>query len=798
MDLPIAPRVPELLAPAGGLDALKAAVRNGADAVYLGTGALNARRGAENFTLDGLADACRFAHLRGVRVYLTANVVVLPAEMDGALALVAGAWDAGIDAVIVQDLGLLYALRRSLPEVRVHASTQIDAHNAASVAALADLGVARVTLARELSVGEIAGLAAASSVEIESFVHGSLCFCHSGQCLMSSMIGGRSANRGLCAQPCRLPYELVDATGAVAEVPGKYLLSPKDLAGIELLPGLVRAGVASLKIEGRMKSAEYVAEVVSVYRAALDRAIAAPETFSVTAAESDRLAEAFSRGFTKGYLADIRGDEMMSYGRPNNRGVAIGRVVAFGGGVATVATERAIESEDTLEFWTGSGRFAQPAGVMRLAGRVAHAVPSASRVDITTVKSVRTGDRVFRVANASLSAAARRSWQDGEERRPVPARLTVRVRVGEPLQVRAEAGGVEVEALGPVVEAARTKAVTAPEVVEHIGRLGGTSYAAEVSVELDAGAGIGFSVLHAVRRDAVEKLDAARLAPWTGRRAPGRPCAPALGAARPRARAAELVVATADAATAQACLAAGADRVLAAVRPGRALPEDVCALLPRGAHESEFVALVAAAGRHAASGNLGLLRACADRGVSVEADWGLNAVNPWAAAALAEVGAGFVWASPELSGRDLAAFCAGSPVAVGAVAGGRIELMIAEHCVLQAAGPCSHACASCERRGRQWVLRDRKGYEFPVTTDAAGRAHIYNSVPLDLSRALPELLEAGVAAIRLDLQSSTAEEAARLTRTWRGLLDDVARGAAAPQSPVAEPSTSGHFYRGLK
>ena len=156
--------------------------------------------------------------------------------------MVARAWEAGVDAVIVQDLGLLRALAASLPEVRVHASTQIDAHNADSVAALADLGVSRVTLARELSTSEIAGLVAASPVQLESFVHGSLCFCHSGQCFMSSMVGGRSANRGLCAQPCRLPYDLVDADGVVAEVPGRYLLSPKDLAGVELLPGPRRGG----------------------------------------------------------------------------------------------------------------------------------------------------------------------------------------------------------------------------------------------------------------------------------------------------------------------------------------------------------------------------------------------------------------------------------------------------------------------------------------------------------------------------------------------------------------------------
>ena len=206
---------PELLAPAGGQEALRAAIANGADAVYLGVETLNARRGAENFTLETLAETCRFAHLHDVRVYLTANVVVLPEELTEALDMVAAAWFAGVDAVIVQDLGLLMAIRAALPSVRVHSSTQMNAHNSLTVRALADLGVSRVTLAREVAVEEIAAFVDADVVEIESFVHGALCMCYSGQCLMSSLIGRRSANRGLCAQPCRLPYELLDGSNAI-------------------------------------------------------------------------------------------------------------------------------------------------------------------------------------------------------------------------------------------------------------------------------------------------------------------------------------------------------------------------------------------------------------------------------------------------------------------------------------------------------------------------------------------------------------------------------------------------------
>lgn len=803
-DTTTAPRV-ELLAPAGGHDSLRAAVRNGADAVYLGVADFNARRGAENFALDTLADACRYAHLRGTKVYLTANVVILEHEMTAALRMIARAWEAGIDAIIVQDLGLLRAVRSALPEVRLHASTQIDVHNHASVSALAVLGVSRVTLARELEVGEIADLAGRSPVELESFVHGSLCFCHSGQCFMSSMMGGRSANRGLCAQPCRLPYDLVNENGAVVEVPGRYLLSPKDLAGIELLPQLVASGVTALKIEGRMKSPEYVAAVVSVYRDALDRVLRDPEHFSVFPAESERLEEAFSRGFTPGYLAGITDDRMMSYARPNNRGVLVGRVAEMGQGRASLVLDRSLESGDVIEFWTASGRFSQPVGEMALRNGVANAAPEGERVSIVVEKPVRAADRVFRVVNAALTEAARRSWQSTEERRPIPADVHVKLRSGKPIEIGVEADGHVVTVTGPVVEAARTKAVTAQEVIDHVGRFGGTPYGVgRMGVDLDADVGVGFSLLHRLRREALERLDDKRLLPWAGRRMPSDPSPPPVpgGAVRKRTTRPELVVAVADQATARACRASGADRVL--LMNGDCATGTSCTpLLPRVAHDRTFDELLERAGSAEArsavvAGNLGLVAAVGGAARSVEADWGLNVVNPWAADALAGLGATLVWASPELSGRQLATLVDGSSVPVGVVVGGRLELMVAEHCVLQAVGPCAHDCSRCARRLKRWGLRDRKGYEMPVTTDASGMAHIYNAVPLDLSRALPEILETGVSAVRLELQASSADDAAEVTRAWRGRLDTAWAGGRLPDRPILEPSTAAHFFRGLR
>ncbi|MCL2826918.1 MAG: U32 family peptidase, partial [Eggerthellaceae bacterium] len=269
-------RFPELLAPAGNAACLHAAVSAGADAVYLGIQEFNARRGAENFSLESLKEACDYAHLRNVSIYLTLNTLALPTETGEMIEAARQAWRAGVDAFIVADIGVANELARVLPQARIHASTQMNVHTLAGIEAAQRLGAKRVTLARELSLPEVAALATAASelgVEVEVFAHGALCVCYSGLCLMSSMIGGRSANRGLCAQACRLPYSLHNvALRKTLPAEGPYLLSPKDLNTIDLIPELIAAGVSSLKIEGRMKSPEYVFTVTSLYRKALDAA----------------------------------------------------------------------------------------------------------------------------------------------------------------------------------------------------------------------------------------------------------------------------------------------------------------------------------------------------------------------------------------------------------------------------------------------------------------------------------------------------------------------------------------------
>lgn len=797
------PDTPELLAPAGGPESLRAAVANGADAVYLGVGEFNARRGAENFDLAGLGEACEFAHLHGVSVYLTANVLVLPGEMSRIVEVVDEAWAAGVDAVIVQDLGLLATARDVLPHVRLHASTQLNAHSAATVEALAEAGVKRVTLAREMSVPRIAAAVEAgrhTGVEVESFVHGALCVCYSGQCLLSSMVGGRSANRGMCAQPCRLPYELFDGAGGRIETPGAHLLSPKDLAGITVLPRLVASGVSALKIEGRMKSPEYVAAVTGVYRAALDRAAADPDSFAVSDGEFGVLSEAFSRGFSEAYLISERGNDMMSYNRPNNRGVFVGRIVESAGQDATVALERPLDAEDTLEVWTSRGRFAQQSGQMLHQGKPAAFAPAGSRVTLTLEKPAAVGDRVFRVRSASLAAAARRTFSAGSTALEIPLDFTVHAVIGQPLTVSvADTAGRVAEASGAVVEPARTRPVSVADVIEHVGRLGNTPYTARTfDVELSAGAGMGFSALHHVRRDALAAYERAVLAPW-GERVAARP---RLKGRRPRALplAAEVVlVAGVDSLeAADAVLAAGADEAHLPVVELTGVPGTprLVPVLGRVAHDGELERSIDAArgSERVSVATLGALARLRDSGAALDAHAALNVANANAVDELARMGASRVWLSPELTLAQLREVAAGSDVPVGVTVAGRTEVMVTEHCILMTEGECDRGCAGCVRRRRSTHLRDRRGYSFPVVTDSNGVSHLYNSVQLDVTHALGDILAAGVSAVRLDLETLGPEDAAAEVRRVREALRRAQAGQ--PNERVAE-TTTGHFFRGV-
>jgi putative protease len=476
-------------------------------------------------------------------------------------------------------------------------------------------------------------------------------------------------------------------------------------------------------------------------------------------------------------------------------------VVTAGAGSATLALDIALDSDDTIEFWTSKGRFAQRVGPMELEGRPVSNAPAKSRVTIATEDVLGAGDRAFRVRNAALSAAAERLYAD-EAGPAIPLSIGVRMVLGEPLGVvvtdsRGRTGSAE----GEIVEAARTKAVTADDITEHVGRLGGTPYRPDSwDIALSPGVGASFSALHAVRRAAVADYEREILSGWRTRKRVGAEVPPVDGrrGVPPPLR---VVAVVSDGATARACIAAGADEVhlpASEYALGSGSREGLVPVLGRICHAEECDQMLADAlpASDAIAGTLGGLVRLASEGVRPQAHWSLNAANAQAVALLSELGADSVWLSPELTLVQVRTIARSASVPVGVAIGGRQELMVTEHCVLMTEGPCSRRCADCVRRRQTRYLRDRKGYEFPVISDVSGRTHVFNAVPLDVLGALPDLIDAGITAVRLDLETESSAEAAAHVARVVSAVRSVQAGLPV-EAPKTASTTSGHFYRGV-
>lgn len=344
----------ELLAPAGNIDSFKAAVNAGADAIYMGLGKHNARVMAKNFTLEDYINCIDYAHIRGVKVYLTLNTLVLDDEIKEAIELLITLYSHGLDAVILQDIGLASIIRKLMPDLSLHASTQMSAYSLEQVRYLESIGFKRVVLARELTLDEIKYIAENTNIEIEQFVHGALCVSLSGQCLLSLSIGNRSANRGACAQPCRMKYSLANSNGIVEK--NRYLLSKKDIFGLDILDEILDANFLSLKIEGRNKSPEYVATVISLYRKYIDK-YKNGEDITLSEEDKKKLLQAFNRnGKSHGYLEGVEYKNSITLLTPKNTGLYLGKVVGKKGKFAKVKLEEEIDLHDGIEIYSKNNK----------------------------------------------------------------------------------------------------------------------------------------------------------------------------------------------------------------------------------------------------------------------------------------------------------------------------------------------------------------------------------------------------------------------------------------------------------
>lgn len=802
-------KLPELLCPAGDEAALKAAVDLGADAVYLGYSRFGARASATNFDAEALGRAVRYAHLYHARVHVTVNTLVKQDELADVREALRAIADSGADAIITQDLGVASIAAREFPTLALHASTQMALMNAEDALWAKSFGFKRVVLARECSLEDIRAVAA-TGIETEVFAHGALCAAVSGRCLMSSAAGGRSGNRGRCAQPCRMRYTLGSREGA--------LLSTRDLCLIGDLPALCEAGVASLKIEGRLKSAEYVAVVTAAYRRALD-SIASGSFKPDDKDALGSLAQIFNRGgFTRGHAMGAEDASLCDASRVNHFGVHIGEVESAGGGFAGVRLSLALNDGDSLRICGSRDIELRYSGKATDRGQVA-------RVRLRQGDSVMAGDKVFRLADARQLDSAR-----NHSPRPIPISMRADFRLGEPMRLTVSDGEASQCVIGSVAEPARSAAATASDARRQLEKLGGTPFAllseSDLVISMDEGLFLPVGALNALRRDAVDGLIDARIKRFgesereasQGAQLASKRKTPCRDDAADVITPQTLAVIFSDASIARELCDAGASMLIYEPADMRAeavsaaldaLPSGVWLQLPQQANEAvlrSFVELIRANASRLGGVCLGSIgQAGLDLPLPIIAGEGVPICSREAVAALAQTQArGFVLWS-EWTRDELAAMRPFDLPALLKVYG-REQLMLLNHCPERVArgltsgrercGLCEGADMACGIRGAE--LKDYKGHSFPlqrlITPDGC-ILRVLNSLPTLLADVSErEGLNAGAL---LHFTTEPRETQISLTRAYARLMRGERRDEDTRMLNALE-ATEGRRRRGVE
>lgn len=823
--------VPELLAPAGSLEAVRAALGNGADAIYLGVEKFNARDEGAQLSLDDLEQSCLLAHAYGARIYLTFNILFKPGELNDALHHLGRCIDRGIDAAIVQDLGAVRLIQKVYPGLEIHGSTQMTVHDERGARVLRDLGCDRVVLARENTLDDIRTIRrAVPELVLESFVHGALCIAYSGQCYMSGMISERSANRGSCAQSCRKDYVLADAASH-AELDRGYLISARDLGAWKHLADIADAGIHTLKVEGRKKKPEYVATVTHSYREFLDR-LAAGDSRPPSPSEVQPLVQIFSRGFTGGMYGGRAGRDYVTRAQPDNRGAVLGEVIGRERDELIVSVSQPIHSGDGLGFEHPEGPAKGNRGFGVWSVRTIGRQHGKLRQAIQPAEDIPAGWTVVRSAEAALLARARESFASvpstgAPERTRVD--ITALGAAGEPLTLicRTAAGEATVKSATALAPATR-HGLDERRLRAQVGRLGETSFTlGDLDVSgLAQDLFIPVSVLNDLRRDAVrilsEQLERdSRVRHETRDRAIAESVASVAQTDPHDVAAPRLVAEVWRLEDARLAAEAGADEISLDVFLRHPMPPVArvrhlaAELAQRGVTlrlrtptivrpaDRKQVEKWLALGMPLVSGHLGMVAELAEQGCDVVADYAVNVFNQHSAAEVFRLGARRIVLSVELTGDEMAQVAAPwEGRGFEAFAYGRPEGMTIEHCVLSAAFDREVATCRdlCVQKHPNVELTDPAGYVFPVATDYACRNRLLHSRPVDGSAYLPELWRAGFRTFRL-VFNVPGDPVARVTAAYRVSLDALTEGRAPDPSAVRAVTgreyTRGHFARAV-
>ena len=779
----------EILAPVGNHEMLKAAIENGADAVYFGVQAFNARMRANNFLESELPDIMRQLHERGMKGYLTLNVLVFEDEINEAANLLLSASRAGVDAIIIQDLGLASFARKLVPDLPLHASTQMTITSSESISALQMLGIdfERVVVARELNTEEIERITQESEVELEVFIHGALCVAYSGQCLTSEALGGRSANRGECAQACRLPYDLIVDGDKKPMGDLRYLVSPKDLAGYAEVKRLKEVGVASLKIEGRLKSPEYVAATVQAYREAVENT----EKQNVSPIRKESLAKlenTFSRGFTSGYLGENNHQRVVEGRSSSKRGPLVGEILGTSNNGVRVRT--------SSPLMKGDGVLLESKGEDQ-GGRIYEIEPGKGKGESVLYfrngqlefSRVHAGGMLWKTSDPRIEKELRTSFEGENIRFQRPIDLVVKGKKGEALYIQASdrfGNVVEVWDTAPV-EKAQRHALNEETLKDQLGRLGGTPFSVgSLRYESDAPLMVPFSRLNQMRRDFVDKLLEEKRSMNTGRREEKnhfqsifhrrKEGSPSLISER------KLSVLCRTLEQVEVATGFPLDTIYTdfedqrlheaareLIRSQVFAPATIRILKPR---EDAMLRKITRAKPDAILvRNLAAWKVLCSEGLDARyiADYSLNVANSFGASLLLEAGFQRITPSYDLNFDQLKSLLkTDCRDAFEVTVHQRVPMFHMEHCVFcrfLSTGTNSSNCGRpCEKHDVR--LKDRMGYEHPLKADYGCRNTLFNAVAQSASQYLPGMFELGVKNFRVDLLTETAEETEQLLKMY--------------------------------
>jgi putative protease len=798
-------RKPELLAPAGDRTCITAAVENGADAVYFGLECgFNARARATNMHVEDLPEIMAYLHERGVKGFVTLNTLVFPSELPAIEKHIRELTEAGVDAVLVQDLGLARIVRAISPDLAIHASTQMTLSSAECIRVAENLGIERVVLPRELSIDEIREIHEATDIELETFVHGALCVAYSGQCLTSESLGGRSANRGQCAQACRLPYDLICDGEDIDLGDQKYLLSPQDLAAYALVPELIEAGVSCLKIEGRLKTPEYVANITSHYRRAID---AAWEQRAVDFTDQDvrEMELSFSRGFSPGWLHGCDHKMLVPATSSAKRGVLLGKVVQVRGQHVVIDALGEVAPGDGIVFEGDREHHQEQGGRVYEVAQRGKLVELAFGRDAIDFSQLKSGQQIWKTDDPKLTSRLRRTFTGGKPNRRVPVDIEAIARVGSRLRLSGTATNgarFSIESDEPL-PAATKHPLTQEVLAAQLGRLGSTVYELRnLTAKISGEPMIPLSVLGKLRQRIITELNNS-IPPRRLRLSdeklgslnpPPRYSGEGLGEGimNQRSSSPTLHILCRTLEQIDASIDSGITSLMVdfadireyrrAVEIAHARGAEIYLATPRIQKPGEAGIFLALA-KHGADGwlvrNLAGLAFCAERQIPFVADFSLNAANQYTVDYLRTLGAERVTVSYDLNRDQLLELVDAVPPAwMEVVIHQHMPMFHMEHCVFCAVlspGTNKHNCGRpCDVH--EVKLRDRIGMEHVLQADVGCRNTLYNAVPQSAAEAVPQLLTRGLRDFRIELLDEEPREIEKLIRLYQQLLSGEVSG----------------------